>query len=157
MKLIPKRKVIDRQGFSAVTMSMLQNINNNMSTLTEELAGSAGLMWVIDGGGSVITTGEKGHLPVPFNCEIKGGQLFANQSGSIKIDIWKDIYTNFPPADADSICGGNELEISSNTKDSDLVLTGWNKAVKKFDILAFNVDSCTDIQRCTVILYVDRV
>src|SRR3989304_10260701 len=110
-------------------MNLVQNIANNTATTINEIAGNAGLMWVIDGGGSAIATGEKGHLPVPFDCEIKGGHLFANQSGSIKIDIWKDIYTNFPPANADSICGGNELEISSGTKDSDLVLTGWATAL----------------------------
>lgn len=111
-----------------------------------------GLEFVIDGGGSAITTGEKGHMVVPFNRTITEVQLEADQPGSIKVDIWKDSYANFPPTDADSICGGNEPEIAAAQKYRDAVLSGWTKVLSKGDILAYNVDSVATITRCSVVL-----
>jgi len=116
----------------------------------------ASITFIIDGGGSAITTGEKGHLRIPFACEIQRVTLLADQSGSIQIDIWKDTYANFPPTDADSICGGNEPAISSAQKYEDSTLTGWTKTINAGDILAFNVDSCATITRVTISLKVKK-
>jgi hypothetical protein len=110
--------------------------------------------FVIDGGGTAITTGQKGHIIIPYACTIKEVILLADQAGSIKIDIWKDTYANFPPDNEDTITGGNEPEISESDKDQDSTLTDWTTSVNAGDILAFNVDSCSTIERCTVSLKV---
>lgn len=112
------------------------------------------LEFIIDGGGSAIETGEQGHLEVPFACTIERVTLEADQSGSIKVDIWKDTYANFPPDNNDSICASAEPEISTAQKYEDETLTGWTVALAKGDIIAVNVDSCTTITRCTVSLRV---
>ena len=106
---------------------------------------------VIDGGGEAIATGIKCDVVMPA-CTIVGAYLLADQSGSIKVDLWKDSYANFPPTNDDSICGGNEPEISSATKDSDTTLTDWTTSVSDGDIIRVNVDSCTTIERCTLSL-----
>lgn len=121
-----------------------------MELTTEE----SGLELIIEGSGAAITTGIKGYLEVPFNCYIDVVELLADQLGSIKIDIWKDTYANFPPLDGDTITGANEPEIDGATKYQDSTLTGWTRALTKGDVLAFNVDSCTDIERVTVTLKV---
>ncbi len=112
------------------------------------------LTFIIDGGGSAITTGQKGHLEIPFACTINQVTLLADTSGSIVIDVWKDTYANFPPTDADSITASAVPTITTATKSQDATLTGWTTAVVAGDILAFNVDSCTTITRCTVSLRV---
>ena len=116
----------------------------------------AGLIFIVDGGGSAITDGQKGHLDVPFSCAVQEVLLLADQPGSIKVDIWKDTYDNYPPTNGDSICGGNEPEIIGGRKHRDSVLTGWTKALSKGDILAFNVDSCTTITRVVICLKVAK-
>jgi len=117
----------------------------------------AGLVFIIDGAGAAITIGEKGHLEVPFAGAIRQAELLADLDGALKVDIWKDTYANFPPTNADSITGGNEPEIAaSGKKDIDSTLTGWTTALAQGDILAFNVDSCTTITRCSVILRVTK-
>ena len=112
--------------------------------------------FIIDGGGSVIPAGIKGGLEIPFACTIKRATLLADQSGSIVIDIWKDAYANFPPTDADSITASAPPTITTATKSQDSTLTDWTKAITAGDILRFNVDSITDIQRVTVSLYVEK-
>ena len=117
---------------------------------------NASLTFVIDGGGSAITTGQKGHLEIPFACTIKRVTMLAAQSGSIVVDIWKDTYASFPPTDADSITASAPPTISSAQKSQDSTLTGWTKSISSGDILAFNVDSCSTITRATISLKVER-
>ena len=119
-------------------------------------SGNASLTFIIDGGGSAITTGQKGHLEIPFACTIKQVTMLADASGSIVVDIWKDTYANFPPTDADSITASAPPTISSAQKSQDATLTGWTKAISAGDILAFNVDSCATIKRVTISLKVER-
>lgn len=114
----------------------------------------ATLTFVIDGGGSTITTGIKGDLEVPFACTITRVTALADQTGSIVVDIWKDTYANYPPVDADSITASAPVTISSTNKAQDATLTGWTTAIPAGDTLRFNVDSVTTIQRVTISLRV---
>jgi hypothetical protein len=114
------------------------------------------LTFIIDGGGSAITTGEKGDLRIPFACTINRVTMMADQTGSIVVDIWKDNYANFPPTDADSITASAPPTISTAQKSQDSTLTGWTTSISADDILAFNVDSCSTITRVTISLKVTK-
>lgn len=114
------------------------------------------LTFIIDGGGSAIVPGEKGHLVCPFDGTIQSVELEADQSGSIVIDIWKDTYANFPPTDADSITAAAPPTIAAARKSKDTTLTGWTTQITKGDCLAFNVDSCATITRVTITIHVKR-
>jgi hypothetical protein len=112
--------------------------------------------FIIDGGGSAITTGVKGDVQVDFDCTILSATALADQSGSIVVDVWKDTYANFPPTDADSITASAPVTISTATKSTDSTLTGWTTTITAGDILRFNVDSITTCERVTVALKVRR-
>ena len=114
------------------------------------------ITYVIDGGGSAITTGEKGHLEVSFDAIILGWTLLADQSGSIVVDVWKDTYANFPPTVADTIAGSEKPTLSAAVKNQDLALTTWTTAITAGDILAFKVDSAATVQRVTLALKARR-
>jgi hypothetical protein len=129
---------------------------DNGSSWDTVIAQTSTLNFLIDGGGSAITTGIKGDLVVDFAATITGVTMLADQSGSIVVDIWKDTYANFAPTDADSITASAVPTISSATKSQDTTLTGWTTSISAGDILRFNVDSVTSIQRVTVALRVRR-
>ncbi len=112
--------------------------------------------FVIDGGGDEIETGIKGDLYIPFDCTITAVTMLADQSGSIVIDIWKDIYANYPPTNADSITASAVPTITTDTDSQDNTLTGWTTSISAGDTLRFNVDSVTDIARVTIILTVTK-
>lgn len=112
--------------------------------------------FMIEGGGSVITTGVKGYLQVDFACTILQATALADQSGSIVVDIWKDTYANYPPVDADSITASAPVTLSSAIKSQDGTLTGWTTSIAAGDILGFNVDSITTCTRVTISLKVRR-
>lgn len=111
---------------------------------------------VVDGGGSAITTGVKGDIEIPYACTITAVRIFADQTGSIVFDLWKDTYANFPPLVGDSITAAAKPTISSATKSQDSTLTGWTTSVTAGDIIRFNVDSCTSITRATISLTISK-
>lgn len=112
--------------------------------------------FVIDGGGSAITTGVKGDLQIPFGCTITSATLLADQSGSIVVNVWKDTYANYPPTVADKITASAPPTISSATKSTDSTLTGWTTTITAGDTLRFNVDSIATITRVTLILGITK-
>ena len=114
------------------------------------------VQFIIDGGGSAITTGVKGDLYFPYACTITGVVLLADQSGSIVVDIWKDSYANYPPTVADTITASAKPTLSSATKSKDTTLTGWTTTVAADSTLRFNVDSITTCTRVVVALQCTR-
>jgi hypothetical protein len=112
--------------------------------------------FLIDGGGSAITTGIKGDVEIPFACSINQVTMLADQTGSIQVDIWKDTYANFAPTDADSITAAAVPNISAADKSQDATLTGWTTSVTAGDILRFNVDSVATIERVTISLKITK-
>ena len=116
----------------------------------------SGIFFLIDGGGSVITTGLKGDIRIPFGCTIDAVTLLADQSGSIVIDIWKDTYANYPPLVGDSITASAKPTITTALKSTDATLTGWTKTITKDESLRINVDSVTTIERVALMLNVTK-
>lgn len=118
----------------------------------------------IDGGGSAITTGEKG-VPVRFDyaCTITGWTLTADQSGSLVIDVWKEasafdgggVLTN-PPTVADTITASAKPTLSSQRGKTSTTLTGWTTSIAAGDTVTFNVDSASTITRAKLIIHVQK-
>lgn len=110
--------------------------------------------FIIDGGGSAITTGVKGDIKVDFACDIAGATLLADQSGSIVVDIWKKAFssTGYPPTVANTITASAKPTIASTLTYNSTTLTGWTTSVAAGDTFRFNVDSITTLTRCTVVL-----
>jgi hypothetical protein len=135
-----------------------ENVQSKLDSVDSEITDlkSSVITFIIDGGGSEITTGIKGDILLPFGATITKVTLLADQSGSIVIDIWKDTYANFPPTDADSITASAPPTITTATKSQDGTLSGWTTSITAGDILRFNVDSITDIQRVTLTLEITR-
>jgi hypothetical protein len=112
----------------------------------------AGLSIVLDGTNNPITTGVKGDVEIPFDCTLTSVRLFGDQAGSLVVDIWKDVYANFPPTASDSICASSKPTLAAAQKAQDVVLSGWVTAFARGDVLRFNVDSNNLVKRLTISL-----
>jgi hypothetical protein len=123
-----------------------QDVVANMIAMTPH-----GFSAVIDGGGGAITAGIKFDINVPAKCVLTSIRLLQDQSGSIVVDMWKDVIGNFAPTAADSICSASKPTISgSATPYVDSTLSSWTKEWAKDDVIRVNVDSCTTITRVTL-------
>jgi hypothetical protein len=153
------------RGFSADGTSETWSVNGSTgsaqfdSTVTTTRVVGDTSIWsvVIDGGGSTITTGVKFDLEVPYNATITRWDIFADQTGSVVVDVWHDSYANFPPTVADTLSAGEKPTLSAASKNQDTSLNsgnGW--AVTQGNILRFNVTSVTTVTRVSLCLHVTR-
>jgi hypothetical protein len=118
--------------------------------------GTFDAVFVIGDGVNTLTTGVKGDLHMPVACTITGAYCYADATGDLVVDVWKDTHANFPPTDADSITSATPITISSGTKASDTTLTSWTTSVAAGDVLRFNVDSVSAIKRATIVIRAKR-
>ena len=105
--------------------------------------GSFGL--TIGNGSSVITTGQKGFIKMPYPGTITDWTIISETSGSVVMDIWKDTYVNFPPTSADTITGNNYPYLASQSINTDNVLSGWTKDFLVNDVFVFNILSADTV------------
>jgi hypothetical protein len=84
-------------GVSATTISI-----GSVDIASGVSKGMIGL--TVDGGGSVLTTGSKGFVYVPYNCSISSWVVVADQAGSVVVDVKRSSYSGFPTTA--SIVGG---------------------------------------------------
>ena len=147
-------------GTAPFTISSTTNVTNLNADLWDGLHSNsltyASIQFIIDGGGSAITTGIKGDLEIPFDCTIDRATALADTTGNITVAIWKSTYGAFPPTVTANITASAPVTITSAIKSQDSTLTGWTKAIAADSILRYNVDSCAAITRVTISLRVRR-
>jgi len=131
---------------SAANASVYSTVNTNSATaFTRSTIGIT-----IDGGGSVITTGSKGYISIPYSCIINSNTIVANATGDIVIDIKKSTYSGFPTTA--SICAAAKPTLAAAQKSTDSTLTGWTTTINSGDIIEFVVDSAATITKATLTL-----
>jgi hypothetical protein len=111
----------------------------------------------LDGGGVAITTGAKKVLfRVPFACTITSWELVADVAGSIVLDLWRDTYSSFPPANADSITGSAKPTLTASDKAQSSTLTGWSTSLAAGDYIEIEVESAATITVAVLTLNLSR-
>ncbi len=119
-----------------------------------------GLGISVDGGGSVISTGAKGFLEIPYACIITGWSLVAadgSSTGSMVMDVWRDDYAHYPPNVTDTITASDKPTITTSSKGQNTNASTWLQTCALGDWLGFNVDSCSIITRAQLCLRTTRI
>jgi hypothetical protein len=110
------------------------------------------LNFIIDGGGSVLTTGSKGFCPIDTAYTISQWTIVGSPSGSCVVDVKRATYTNFPTTASIVGGSGNKPTLSSAQKNQATPTSWTSTSIAAGDILEFNVDSATTVTRVTVSL-----
>jgi hypothetical protein len=118
--------------------------------------GTTAILFQKDNNGVALSTGIQGDIYVPFACTVTGVNLFADQTGSMQVNLWRVAYASYPPTSSNGMCGTNYPTITSGIKYSNTTLTGWTLGINAGDIIRVNIDSCSTIQRFTMALTVTR-
>ncbi len=122
------------------------------SEIAEAIKGSFGI--TVDGGGSVLTTGSKGFVVVPFTCTITGWSIVADASGSVTFDVEKAADATIPST---SIVASAAPALSSDQIERSTTLTGWTTAVTANDVIEFEITgSPATITRATLQIHYTR-
>ncbi len=143
------------KAVGAITPTAIQPVPTTTGT-SNVAAVTAGIEYVIEGGGVAITNGNAGGLIVPLTGVITKVELqeFDGISGSITVDIGKGAPGSSPGFG--SITGGSTPHITSGRHYSDSGLGGWTTTLSYGDALRYTVSGASTIRRVTVMLYVRR-
>jgi hypothetical protein len=102
------------------------------------------MTFVIDGGGSALTTGALKDFPTAnFACTINLAQISADQSGSITVDIWKA--AGAIPTSANKISASSPVTLSSSQLNQNSSLSGWTTTVSVGDVFGFNIATASTV------------
>lgn len=107
--------------------------------------------------GSVLATGIQGDIVIPYAAKIMRCTLLADQAGDLVLDIWKNVYANYPPTIANTITAAAKPTLVSGLKYQDEALSGWTRDCAEGDILRINIDSVATITRALLILDTVRI
>ena len=114
--------------------------------------------YIIDGGGSVITSGTNALVEIPYSSSILQWDFMANPSGSITCDVRRDVYANYsgtPFATGLSIVDGSKPTISSGLKAQNTAPT-WS-GLSAGDMLNFVVDTAPSaVTKATLSIKIQR-
>jgi len=101
-----------------------------------------------DGFGSVLTTGSKGLIIIPYISTITNWYLTSTISGSVVVDVKRN---------GTSIIGaGNKPTLSSGTYASASVASWTSTSLNIGDVLEFNIDSVSTITNLNVVLKINK-
>lgn len=117
--------------------------------------GNYGITAVIDGYGSVISTGTVMIIMVPYTGTIESWNIMSDVVGSIVVDVKKSTYSEYPSTT--SIAASAKPTLSSSQKNQNTTLSGWSKSVSSGDILEFYVNSATTVTKVWIDLTIQGV
>lgn len=113
----------------------------------------------IDGAGTPITTGAKGYVPIHIAGTITRWTLLSTDvgatTGNIKMDVWADVYANYPPVVGDSIIGtGTYPQLSSSRANTDATVDWTSVTLNVGDVVGFAVHTgvTPTLTRVTLVL-----
>jgi hypothetical protein len=128
------------------------------ANLANNIANTICIQFVIDGGGSAITAGEKGSIEVPFTVTINRWTIIADQSGTANVDMWSRDWSTTMPTPANSMTGNIGMTLSTARTNQSTVMTNWRMTrINAGNVISYNVQSTSTITRATISLYCDKI
>jgi hypothetical protein len=135
------------------SLSVTGNITGgNIIGLVSQNTRRRTLNFVIDGGGSTITTGSKGFVVIDANCTILSWTILNDSAGNANVDVKRGTYSGFPTTT--SITGNIPPTTTDAQKNQNTTLSGWgNTTIAAGDVLEFVVQGTpANVARTTISL-----
>jgi len=138
--------------YAANNVMIAANSAYVQANIANTLANTRTVNFIIDGGGSELSTGSKGGVIIdrPFN--IDQWTLLADQSGSVVVDVQTATYSDFPTNISSMVGGGTKPTLSTAQKNQSAPASWTSTTGASGNVVVFNVDSVTTVTRVTVSL-----
>ncbi|NBP03311.1 MAG: hypothetical protein EBU90_25140, partial [Proteobacteria bacterium] len=131
------------------------NAANTLATTALDRATTSEIVFVIDGGGSTISTGLRGSVEIPFNCNVVSWTVLADQSGTLAMNVYNENYNTWGPTlpRTNEINFGVPISITSSASKNNYTLI-TQSSIAASNLLSYNVQSVSAITRVSVCLKV---
>ena len=116
--------------------------NRTVAQFKTDLALEGALSFSIDGEGSILATGARGNIILPYNCVPTEWIILNDVNATVGIELWKDTLANFPPVSGDNVTGSStqRLRTTAARTGNSSTLTGWTTSGwNKRDIITVNI------------------
>lgn len=105
----------------------------------------------LDGGGSALTTGQKGYITVPYAGTITAWSITAD-AGTCTFDIWKIASGTAVPTVANTITAAAKPALSSGTAVRSTSLPGWTTSVAANDLFGYYLDAVATATKLSLVV-----
>jgi hypothetical protein len=142
----------------ANTTRNIQNTVYALANTANSHGTNTAIVVVIDGGGSVITTGEKAHLEVPFPFQIKEWTIIGDQTGDIAINLWSRQYSPTAlPEQGNTIINGYMTVVAGRANSNTTLANFTSTRINGGNVLVVNVATAATMTRATLTIYGQKV
>ncbi len=145
---------------NAATVTTNANLTGNVTSVgnattiaTNVLIMSVGV--TLDGGGSALSTGQKGYLTCPFAGTIVGWNITAD-TGTCTFDVWKIATGTAVPTVSNTITASAKPALATGTAIHSTGLSGWTTSVSANDIFGFNLDAVSGATKITLVIQINK-
>ena len=104
--------------------------------------------------GTVITSGVKAYIDVPYSATITQWSVTASASGNITFDIWKK--AGAVPTISDSIVGDTAPNLSGQSYNTSSDMTNWTTTISSGDVICFYISGTPTVTEVTLNLWVTK-
>jgi hypothetical protein len=137
-------KVFGPLGANSVTSASYSVSSSYASTSNISTSNNTGsIILTIDGGGGVITTGQKNYSKLNYAGSIVSWNVMCTPTGSLTFDVWLTSSQTVYPTVSNTIVDANKPSISSAFITSSTNITNWTASFSSNSIVGFNVDSAS--------------
>lgn len=117
------------------------------------IANTISITFGVDGGGSALTTGQKGTIEIPFNFDVIRWTLIADQTGSANVDVWSREYSSTVLPTSSNTVTVSGMNLNSAVANQSNDLSGWAMTrLASGNVLSYNVQSVSTITRLVISL-----
>lgn len=138
----------------SVSTPAIATIGSDLNFASSTLSAAHTVTLAVDGSGSVLTTGTKNPIKIPYGGTLQGWLLMGSPSGSITVDIYRAADGAGLPVT--SIIGGSGTKpaLSSAVENSSTSFTSWTSTtLTAKDNLAINLSGITTCTYVALTLY----
>lgn len=143
---------------SPIVTTQSANDNSTKAASTAYVDGAtrvqALVSFTVDGGGNVITSGNKSTVISIKSGTITGWTIQGDVSGTVTVDVYKQAYSSAGIPNT-SITGSVQPSVTTAFSNKGTTLTGWTTAISQFDQLTLNVSASglANFTRINVVIY----
>jgi len=142
------RKMIDQGSFS----SQVVLVPGGTTSAAQQFVD---IVFVFDG----ATIGKQLDVRIDFNCIVTAWTLLLDAVATVRIDVWRDAFANYPPTVGDSMPGADadKPQTTAAASASDEVATWDEDSIAAGDVLRANIDTNGGASRATLCLKARRI
>lgn len=136
--------------YGSTTGGLICKSASGSDCLAADYMKAASVDVTIDAGAGEIAAGVQRDARIPHGCMVQSWTVLGDQSGSIRVSVWKAPLANYPPGASNSITGTSKPAVTGALYAHSTDVSGWSPVLAAGDVIRFHVDSASGFHRVAI-------